>query len=243
MGIGTLRENSLHAEIKRRIYRDGDILEAPVGKYHIDIARGSLLIEIQTRNFSAVRLKLEALLKDYSVLLIHPVAVEKKITRISRDGEVLGSRKSPRRGGVHDLFFELVSMPHLALHPRFSLSVMLIREEEIVREDGKGSWRRKRRSIADRRLVEVLETREFSSPTDYLSLLPAELAEEFTTELLGASISRSRPLAGKITYCLRKMGVLTVTGKRRNALVYARPTIDNPRRPSDSVSSKVLEAA
>ena len=68
-GIGTLSEKSLHASLKNWYAKDGDLLEEKVDGYHIDVKRGPLLIEIQSKNFSAIKKKLSALLPNHSVLL------------------------------------------------------------------------------------------------------------------------------------------------------------------------------
>ena len=57
-GIGTLRETDLHAALKRLYAEPGDVLEARVDGYVIDLLRGELAIEFQTHNFHAIRRKL-----------------------------------------------------------------------------------------------------------------------------------------------------------------------------------------
>ncbi|MHA1257030.1 MAG: hypothetical protein ACTSPS_15680 [Promethearchaeota archaeon] len=49
--IGTLKEKSLHAELKNWLKLPGDKIESPVDGYIIDIVRGELLIEIQIPNW------------------------------------------------------------------------------------------------------------------------------------------------------------------------------------------------
>ena len=98
-GIGTLRENSLHAALKDWCARPGDQLEALVEGYYIDIARDDLLIEIQTRNFSAVKAKLVALSASHAVRLVYPIAREKWIVKVGEDGTTpISRRRSPKRG-------------------------------------------------------------------------------------------------------------------------------------------------
>jgi hypothetical protein len=114
-------------------------------------------------------------LDRHPVRLVHPIAREKWIIRISaNDEELLSRRKSPRHGRLEHLFRELVRIPRLAKHPNFSLEVLIIREEEVRRDDGKGSWRRNGQSIADRRLLSILDRHIFISNKDYLDLLPEE---------------------------------------------------------------------
>jgi hypothetical protein len=222
MPIGNLRETALHAALKDWYARPGDEMEAQVAGYYIDLRRGDTLIEIQTRNFSALKRKLARLLEDYAVVLVHPVAQEKYIVRQAKNGKTLSRRKSPRRGQVVALFDELVSLPELAVHPRFSLEIVLTREEEISREGRGGSWRRRGWKIVDRRLLEVLGRVEFASARDYAAYLPATLPEAFTTRDLAEAGGYPLHLAQKMAYCLRRMGVIEGAGKRRNAALYER---------------------
>ena len=111
--IGTLRETSLHAALKAWYARPGDEVEASVESYQIDLRRGPQLIEIQTRNFAALKHKLTRLVERHPVRLVHPIAQEKWIVRLKRDGVApVSRRKSPRRGRVESLFIELVSFPN-----------------------------------------------------------------------------------------------------------------------------------
>jgi hypothetical protein len=220
-GIGGLNETSLHFDLKHWYSRPGDCLEVQVEGYVVDIVRGDLLIEIQTRNFAKLKDKLHRLADAHPVRLVHPIAAEKWITRLAEDGETrLSRRKSPKRGRLEHVFSELIRMPHLMSHPNFSLEVLLIREEEIQVEDGRGSWRRKGRSIADRRLLEVLSSQVFTMPEDFLILLPAELPEVFTTRDLARSSGHPRRIAQKMAYCLSRMGAIQPVGFEKQSKLY-----------------------
>jgi hypothetical protein len=218
--IGTLSEKSLHASLKKWYAQPSDRIEVMVEGYVIDIVRENSLIEIQTGNFSALRHKLPNLLDSHSLHLIYPIASEKWIVRETESGELIGRRKSPKRGQVIDIFYELMYIPQVPANPHFSLEVLLIREEEILRDDGKGSWRRKGWSIHDHRLLEVVDHMVFRSPADYLALLPPDLATPFTNHDLAKGLNRRLSLAQRITYTLRKMGVITQVGKSGKKFLY-----------------------
>ena len=220
-GIGTLSERSLHASLKAWLAVPGDEIEKQVDGYHIDIVRGPLLIEIQTRNFSAIKRKLSSLLEDHQVKLVHPIASAKWIQRVDKDGRKVSRRKSPRRGRVEHLFQEMIRIPALANHPNFSLDVILMQEEEIWIDDGKGSWRRKYWSIKDRRLLKVVDSVHILGATDYLSLLPEGLPSEFSNRQVSSELKIPNNLARKMTYCLRKMGLLKTVGKNGNAYLFS----------------------
>ncbi len=219
--IGILQESSLHAALKEWYARPGDVLETPVGGYLIDILHQDLLIEIQTGNFHNIRRKLAALLEGHSVRLVFPLAQTKWIVRTDISGnQVLSRRKSPKKGRLEEAFFELVRIPDMINHPRFSFEIILIEVDEFWRPDGRGSWRRKRWSISDRRLVRVISTHRFDQAEDLLGLLPKDLPDPFTGKELSSSLGRPYSLGGKMAYCLRQMGMLEITGKRGNAYLY-----------------------
>ena len=155
--IGTLGEKSLHAELKEYYAKPGDKIEEKVQRYHIDILRGKNIIEIQTRTLGALKKKISALENDYKIQIIHPIAKVKWIVRATKKGKEKSRRKSPKRGRIEDIFIELVNAPNLIQHKNVSLKVVFIHMEELWIDDGKGSWRRKKWSIGDRRLVKVLD--------------------------------------------------------------------------------------
>ncbi len=220
--IGTLQEHSLHRALKAWYARPGDGSEVRVDGYVVDLVRTGQLIEIQSGNFGAIRNKLEALLERHRVRLLYPVSRERWIVRQNGRGLQVGRRKSPKRGDSLEVFGELVRIPKLITHPRFSLEVLLIQEEVILRNDGKGSWRRKRWSIVDRQLLGVLGGKSFETPADFLDVLPENLPQPFTNHDLADALGCAPGLAGKISYTLRGAGLLLHTGRRGRAYLFER---------------------
>ena len=215
-----MTEYSLHSEIKDWYKISGDELEVKVEDFIVDILRGKLLIEIQTRNFSAVKKKLAKLLLNNQVRLVYPIAKLKWIANESITGQFMRRRKSPKKGKLLDLFFELVHTPSLINDSNFSLEVLLIEEEEVRCNDGKGTWRRRGASVKDRRLMQVFDRVIFEDSRDFLEFLPKELEECFTNRVLALRLGISTKLAQKITYCLRKMRVISIAGKKGNELLF-----------------------
>ncbi len=222
--ITVLNEKPLHADLKVWYARPGDQQEVRVDGYFVDIVRGELLVEIQTRNFFAIRRKLATLLDEHRVRLVHPIAHERWIVREAPDGSVLGRRKSPKRGMVEDIFHELISMPELVARPGFSLEVLLTREEESRRQGGR-RWRRQGWVTRERRLIEVIESRLIRGTEDLAAFLPSGLAGPFTTADLAVALDRPRQLAQRMAYCLRTVGVIEAVGKQGNAVLYARRSL------------------
>jgi hypothetical protein len=218
--IGTLNEKPLHAALKAWYARPGDQFEVHVDGFVVDIVRGDLLIEIQTRHFAAIRRKLAALAEHHPVRVVYPIAQEKWIVRQAADGQPLSRRKSPRRGTLEHVFHELTHVPHLLSHANFSIDVLFIQEEEIRRHGPARAWRRRGWVTHERRLLQVVGQHLLATPADLSALLPATLPDPFTTADLAAALAQPRALAQKMVYCLREMGTITPVGKRGNTILY-----------------------
>jgi hypothetical protein len=215
-----MNESSLHSAIKEWYSLPRDKFEVKIGQYVADIVRGDLIVEIQTMNFSAIRKKLENLVQKHKVRLVYPIAERKCIVHINKSGEVVSRRKSPGKGKLTDLFRELVRVPELIKEVNFSFEVLLIDEEEIRIDDGRGSWRRRGASIKDRKLVGVNTRILFENSIDFLKLLPQELHETFTNKELASSKKVSIRTAQQITYCFRRSGMIRIIEKRGKELVF-----------------------
>ena len=230
--IGTLAEKSLHAQLKQHYAEPGDLLEYPLDGYVIDIARPQSrqegtgtthrCIEIQTRHLAAMKPKLAVLLEQRPVHVVFPIAQNCTIARMDTGGAILSRRRSPKHGSIYHIFPELVSLPALIHHAHFTLEVLLIHEEQIWRDDGQGSWRRRRWSIYDRRLLALVSATHLATASDFAALLPPDLPDRFDSRTLAAAIAHPHSLAQKMAYCLRHMGVLSVVGKQANTLLYTR---------------------
>lgn len=230
-GIGLLNEKPLHASLKEWYALPGDRFEQPVDGYVIDLVRDDHLLEIQTRNFAAMKSKLKALTSTHQVRVIYPIACEKWIVKLPRT--VIGKatrRKSPKRGRVEDLFWEMVSVPWLPANPNFSVEVLLIKEEEVRRYVGGRKWRNRGWRTEERRLLEVVDRRVFNQPADWRDLLPQSLGGTFTTHDLAESLHIDRTLAQKMAYTLRGMNVVELIGKQGRGNLYKIAKAQRQRR-------------
>lgn len=206
---------------------DGEI-EVRLDGFKADVIVGGLVYEIQTASFSSIRRKLEKLVGKYEVVLVHPIAVQKIIVHVDPEsGAEIRSRRSPRRGGPADVYKELPYLAGLLGRPGLSLELVMTVQREVRCDDGKGSWRARGVSVVARELIEVLGARRFTTPADYLGLLPAGLPEPFTVSELAQAAGTGRFLAGKAAYALRHIGALEQVGKRGNAYLYSRDHEDH----------------
>ena len=215
-----MTEYSLHAQIKDWYSGLRDEIEVKVDDYIIDVVKDGLLIEIQTKKLSAIKKNVVKLLVANRVRLVYPIAKVKWIVYASKLGEFVKKRKSPKKGKLVDLFTEMVHISELVNYENFSFEVLLIEEEELRCNDGKGNWRRKGISIKDRKLLNVLDTVVFKDRNDFLKFLPDNLDVSFTNRVLAKKMRISIRSAQKITYCLRKMNALIIDGKKKRELLF-----------------------
>ena len=223
--IGVLREKPLHASLKQWYFRTGDLVEVPVDSFVVDLVRDGLLIEVQTRGFSSLKVKLKTLLElGHRVRIVHPIPIDRWIVRVDADGTVLGRRRSPRHGVTVDVFAELVYIAELLASTQLEIEVVLTSEEEYRIHTSDRSWRRRGWTVLERRLIEVVDSLRLDQASDLVALLPAALPETFTTADLAGFLGRPVRVAQQMAYCLRKVEAIEVVGKHRNAIAYRRIT-------------------
>jgi hypothetical protein len=231
--IGTLRENPLHASLKRWYAQPDDGIEVPMDGFVIDLVRDDLLIEVQTRGFASLKPKVVALLGlGRRVRIVFPIPVEKWIVKVDAEGVVLSRRRSPRHASPIDVFAELVSFPELLSHPNLDLELLLIKEEEYRHETPGRSWRRHGWSILERRLIEVVDTLPLGHLEHLAAMLPMGLPELFTTADLAAGLGQPRRVAQQMAYCLRKVEAIVAVGRRGQEVVY------RVRQPGDPAGTR-----
>ncbi|MEM7322743.1 MAG: hypothetical protein AAF531_06635 [Actinomycetota bacterium] len=190
-------------------------MEVELDGFVIDIRRGDLLIEVQTGSFGAMGRKLDRLLTDYRIRLVHPIPTATYLQRPKAK-----PRRSPRKGSIHTVLDELVSIPTLLDHPNLTLEVWLVTVDKFQEHDptarrGRGGWR-----TVDRRLREVESRHLFTTTDDLVALMPADLPDRFTTADIADAGSIGRDAAQKLAYCLRALERIEVTDRSRAGYVY-----------------------
>ena len=212
----------------------------------VDIARAwGEVVEIQTKGFGRLRPKLERLLPEHPVLVVHPVAVERRVVRVDACGEVVSARRSPKRDSALAIFDELVFIPGALAQEGLAVEVALTREDVVHGPpDGK---RRRRRPQGRRHLIEVVDRVRFDEPAQLAALLPAELEEPFAVRDLAEALGTTVLRAQRCVYVLRALNLVTAAGKRGRAPLYARARRRRRRvakpAPASSRASNVPTAA
>lgn len=161
--------------------------------------------------------KLDRLLSDHEITLIHPIAVETYLCRPKAK-----PRKSPIKGNRYSILDELVSIPTLLDHPKLTIEVLLTVVEKFQEHDpkarrGRGGWR-----TVDKKLRTVEGHHYFQSADDIVDLLPRDLPRQFTTADMANNSDMSRDAAQKLAYCLKALDRIKLTDKTRAGYVYIR---------------------
>jgi hypothetical protein len=174
------------------------------------------LIEIQTGSFGAMGNKLDHLLPQFRITIVHPIALR---TRLVRDDKK--PRLSPKRGSPHSLFDELVSLPTLLDHPHLSLEIVLLDVVKVQIRDpgarrGLGGYR-----TLDRKIETIDSILRLDSMGDVGShFFPATLPTPFSTSDLAAAAGVPRSVAQKMTYCFRLSGHIVEVDRRRDGRLF-----------------------
>jgi hypothetical protein len=193
-----------------------------VGSFVADVVGDDgVLYEIQTGGFRAIRRKLERLVDEHQVVLVHPIASRRMIVKMPAAADADPTRRrSPKRGHPAHVISELVSIPRLLAHPNFQLEVVMVEEEEVREFDPRRVRRRAGWRVVERRLNAVVDRHRFTALQDLFTLLESPLSDPFTTHDLAAALNQPRWLAQKMAYVLREGGAVDVCGKAGNAMVY-----------------------
>jgi hypothetical protein len=186
----------------------------------IDVVRANgELVEVQTGGFGPLGAKLDALLDEHRVRIVHPVAAQRRIVRVNEHGEVVSIRGSPTRGTALELFDKLVAFPSLLTHPNLTLEVLLLSEDHI-RAARPVTVRRRTRDPGERQLRDVLDRIEFRSADDFRRALPPLPQQPFSTRELASALGCSMLLAQRTAYCLWAVTIIELAGKRGRTPLY-----------------------
>ena len=230
-------ETSLHAQLKRRYGSEaGGRDEVWVDGFRIDaVGPDGELVEVQSAGLGPLRPKLRKLLPFYEMRVVKPVVVARRIVRrATRDGPDLSTRMSPRRGALVDLFDDLVGLAPLFPRDGLSLDAAAVAVDEV--RVARRRWPGYR--VADRALVEVVETVRLTRADDLWRLLPeGEWSARFTTADLAEVLARPSEFARRVAYCLRVCGAAEAVGKAGNRWIYERTGAAAPFKRSPAVAA------
>jgi hypothetical protein len=163
----------------------------PVDRFVIDLIRADgELVGVQTGGLGPLAAMLDALLDRHRFRIVHAVAAERRIVGVDEHGEVLSTRRPPRRGTVVEVFDKLTAFRSLLKHPNLTVEVLLLGEDHI-RAARPVTVRRRTRNPGARHLRQVIARIELHGADDVARPLPPLPPQPFSTpelaRLLGAA--------------------------------------------------------
>lgn len=220
-GIGTLQEKTVHAVLKRFYEPDIAHQEIRIGNFVADIFRENEIIEIQTRNFNALRRKLDAFLPEYPVTIVYPIVHTKWLYWIDEStGEISKKRKSPKTGRTYDAYFELYKIRTYLDHPNLHLCLVLFDAKEYRLLNGWSADKKKGSTRYDRIPIRLVDEFYIGSPSEYGCMIPEGLPLQFTSADFAKKAKIPRSTANLALNILNYIHTVTRVGKRGNAYLY-----------------------
>jgi len=223
--INTYNESSLHNTLKlyyAEKYNGQTEVEAEGHIYDI-LCEDGQVIEIQTKNLSKLADKIkDALAKGHKVTLVYPLVYRTRIITTDEEGKPVSNRLSPKKGNIYDILRELTGLTEILLKRNFTLEVITInmiehrvRTPAPVQTTNKTRRHKKNWLKVNKRLDELLETKQFKSKKDYIALLPKELPQEFCAKDL--NLPR---YAHILLWVLSRLPVIEMTSKKGRSFYY-----------------------
>ena len=217
--INTYNESDLHKSLKEHFCPKNGKTEQPLLGSICDILCDTgKVIEIQTSNLSALRIKLEKFLPSHKVLIIYPIAVDAYIHVINQDGSTRHRRKSPKHCSFFQIFRELSGLYHLIDNKNLSFKLVYMSCEVIKADTGPKKRRTYRPGIINKKLIEIHSTEDYKNMKDICKKTLALLPEEFTNQDIKNIGAKS--YASYTGWFLSKAGLTRSEGKRGRFKLY-----------------------
>ena len=217
--INTYNESDLHKSLKEYFCPKNGKTEQPLLGSICDIlCNDGKIIEIQTSNLSALRLKLEKLLSEHKVEIIYPIAQNSYISVLNKDGTIKYRRKSPKHGIFFQIFKELSVLYHLIDNKNLSFKLVYISSEIIKTDTGPKKSRFDRPGVINKKLIQIHSTEDYKNMRTICKKVLDLLPEEFTNQdlkTLGA-----KKYASYTSWFFKKTGIIKASGKRDRFILY-----------------------
>lgn len=221
MGIGTLKEKTVHLVLKKYYEDDIDYHEVAIDKYVADICHNNEIIEIQTGNFDKMRSKLESFLKEYIVTIVYPIPHIKWLNWIDKDTlEVKSRRKSPKKGTPYQAFYELYKIKTYLKNPNLHIKIVMIDVEEYRLLNGWSEDKKKGSVRYDRIPLKIEQEIDIENVKDYMQLIPYDLPEQFTAKEYAKEAKLTPRKASSALNILSYLNIIQKIGKKGRAYLY-----------------------
>lgn len=213
--INTYNESDLHKSLKNIFKSKNSETEVPLMGSICDIlSPDGKITEIQTSNLSSLRLKLEKFLPYRAVEVVYPISVNSYIIMTDENGLEKYKRKSPKHGCIFQVFKEVSGIYHLHNNKNLNLKIVFI-ESEIIKTQVKKSFHA---SIINKRLLKILEIKNFNTISELCFFILKDLPKEFTNKDL--KNNGAGKYASYTSWFLKKTEYIKPVGKKGKSILY-----------------------
>lgn len=220
-GIGTYKEKTLHAVLKRYIEPNDAYQEVSIGSFVADICNEKGIIEIQTRDFNNLRKKLDFFLHEYIVTIVYPIPATKWLLWVDPEtGEATKQRKSPKTGNPYLAFRELYKIKPYLTHPNLRLWLMFLDMREYRYLNGWSRDKKKGSSRCERIPIALKDEIHINSPQEYKKLISDTLCDGFSSADFAKAAGISKYAATIALNVLHYVGAVERAGKKGNGYLY-----------------------
>ncbi len=219
-GIGTLHERTLHLVLKYYFAPDPACHERPLGGFVADAVTEEGVFEIQTRNLSRLKEKLQAFLPLCPVTVVHPICAPRWILWVDENGVVQSKRKSPKKETVYTALRELYGLRDLLDHPNLRIAICETEVELYRCMNGYGKQKKVHGEHIDRVPIALHHVHLLESPVDYVRLLPEKLPAQFTAASLAAACAISTEDARFLINLLQRFSMVQRIGTENRARLW-----------------------
>lgn len=236
MQFSILNESNLHKSLKnyyQELYEGISEVDSDNHIYDL-VSKNGEIIEIQTKNLSALLPKIKDVLsKNKKIKIVHPVILKKTIITTDKNGFQLTKRISPVKESEYDIFDEITGIYKYLLDKNFTLDIVKVNiiEERIKTDELVQTKNKKRRFKKDwiktgKRLEEIIEIKTFKIKQDYLNFLPDSLPVKFCAKDLQIELyklyknKRISKKANLVLWVLSHMELISYTETQKRSKYY-----------------------
>ena len=219
LSIGERSEHSLHRVIKYMIDPTSIYHEKKISNKIVDICIDNKIYEIQTKAFHNLRSKLDVLLENYEVTIIYPCIINKKIVKFNENGEVISSKKSPKKGKPIDALFEFYKIKQYLNHPNLKFKLFCFNVDEY-QQTIKPTYKNRRGKIRiDQVPNELLDVLDINNINDYLKIVPV-INNKFTYKDFLKETKINKKHASYIFSVIKYLGIYIQVDKNGKEYIY-----------------------
>lgn len=220
-GIGTYSEKTLHRILKLYFEENEDFHEVKFLGSIADIKNEERIYEIQTRAFGRLVPKLEKFLKQTPVTVVYPLPYEKYIRWIDKEtGEISERKKSPKKSGVFDAFYELYNIREFLNNENLTVKLVFLNVDEFRYRGGKVIGRERKSVRAERIPISIEKIVDLSKKDDYKIFIPENLKTPFTASSFNQTIGKRFKYGYSGIQILKSVGIVTEGEKIGRKTVY-----------------------